>query len=379
MKTYKGVIFHASLPQGKYEGEIQLTSHSFKVTLPPEFGVHPFELTFQNVEISKGGASNTLIFFRDKAKSELVFYVHKNTQLLNDFKSVLPDSTLKIHVADLQVKEHQAKLTSAAILLLLLSPIILGFFFWKPILTLSARAIPWSWEKKMGDQIFDKFFTTSDYKKLEPDLNKLLAHLKPGLKEDYTKFSFHIMKSPELNAFALPGGHIVFTSELLSVAKSPEEILGVAAHEMAHVTRRHILRSMIGSIGLAGGVQLLLGDISGILALIAQQSEFLLRQGHSRENELEADNVGFEFLVAAKINPEGLQTFFKRLIDSQEKEDKLKKVKPILKWISTHPGTEERIKNIQEKIRKLGPSKKTNAINFPLKTFQKNLRKGVSL
>ena len=75
----------------------------------------------------------------------------------------------------------------------------------------------------------------------------------------------------------------------LKKANSAEEILGVAAHEIAHITQRHVLRNMIQALGVFSLFQLVLGDITGIIAVLSDQGSFLLMKGFSRSIEEDAD------------------------------------------------------------------------------------------
>src|SRR5690606_32430743 len=125
----------------------------------------------------------------------------------------------------------------------------------------------------------------------------------------------------------------------ISAAETPEEVAGVVAHEIAHVTEQHSMRQIISSTGLFLIIQAFLGDASGLLGALADNSYFLLNQKFSRDHEREADEKGMELLIAANIDPQGMISFFETL------EEEHADMPSALNMISTHPATKERIKD----------------------------------
>jgi predicted Zn-dependent protease len=215
-----------------------------------------------------------------------------------------------------------------------------------------AFRVPVEWEVNLGNSLLEqmkrqgKAVADPD---LEAKLKSVTTRLLPSVANSGFTFQFHILDDTNVNAFALPGGNVVVLSGLLNAAQRPEEIAGVLAHEMAHVTERHGFRKIIDTAGLYLLIQTLFGDASGILAVIANSSEFLLRQKHSRDFEREADDVGWRYLVQAKIDPRGMTDFFRTLLEHEKAGLTL----PGL--LSTHPTTEERIKHLDGKWEKMDP------------------------
>jgi predicted Zn-dependent protease len=184
-----------------------------------------------------------------------------------------------------------------------------------------------------------------------------------------------------LNAFAMPGGNVVIHSGLLMAADSPEEVAGVLGHEIAHVTQRHSIRSIISSAGLFLVLQTMVGDVTGIVGVLANNSAFLLDRKFSRDFEREADNHGWDYLLAANIKPEGMIVFFTKMqAEEKRMREKMKEATSIdvdpssLEILSTHPATDERMKNLQAKWDKL--EKKTGYRTFDLNytAFKDSLR-----
>ena len=149
------------------------------------------------------------------------------------------------------------------------------------------------------------------------------------------------MKSPEANAFAMPGGHIVVLTGLIEKSDKPEELLGVLAHEMAHVTQRHSLKQIISDLSGRILFSILASGMSDLVYTIGDQGRYLLAQKYSRAQEEEADEYGFDYLLQAGISPAGLIEFFEKL-----KEDDMLDGIEIANLLSTHPASEKRIENL---------------------------------
>ncbi len=174
-------------------------------------------------------------------------------------------------------------------------------------------------------------------------------------------FTFLIIDDPSINAFALPGGYIGVHTGLILASENESELAGVIAHEIAHVTQRHIARSIhdsqrAGIVSMAATIAaVLLGvaaDVSpdamqGVVA--ATQSAAIQRQiNFTRSNEHEADRVGTELLAAAGFDPYGMATFFEKL--SRRYGSSGEHVPALLR---THPVTTERIGEARSRARLL--------------------------
>ncbi|WP_297482718.1 M48 family metalloprotease [uncultured Photobacterium sp.] len=176
------------------------------------------------------------------------------------------------------------------------------------------------------------------------DLGHKLAVNADGVK---TPFDFFLIKNHEINAFALFGGNIGIHSGLFLHAKTESELASVIAHEIAHVTQRHLARSledqakknpatmaaMLGSLLLT-----IAAPEAGIAALHATTA--ISMQGmlnHTRSNEKEADRIGISTLAKAGFNPQAMPHFFERLAEQYRYTTKL----PAM--LLSHPLPESRI------------------------------------
>ena len=218
------------------------------------------------------------------------------------------------------------------------------------IVSLVVDRIPITWEENLGDQVFEQVKaegTILEGSEWEAALEQITARLLPVVSQSGYNFRFHIMQDTNVNAFAIPGGNVVILTGLLEAAKTPEEIAGVLAHELAHVTERHSMRQMVQSAGLWVVITAFFGDTSGMAAVLTEGSQFLLRQRFSRDFEREADDKGWDYLIAAQIDPRGLKRFFEMLKKVYESEGTA--MSSTLAFLQTHPATNERIEQLEQK------------------------------
>lgn len=145
-----------------------------------------------------------------------------------------------------------------------------------------------------------------------------------------------------VNAFALPSGVVVMTDEMAAFVQSDDEFLSVAAHELAHLERRHALRSVIQNAGVFAVLTLLTGDMTALGSAASALPVFLVESRYSRRFEEEADEMGARRLRAAGRPLTAAVTFMERLAERHPRQSETT-------FLSTHPGFTERI----EKLRKL--------------------------
>ncbi|NEP60810.1 MAG: M48 family metalloprotease, partial [Symploca sp. SIO2G7] len=125
-------------------------------------------------------------------------------------------------------------------------------------------------------------------------------------------FEFHLLDAPDtVNAFALPGGQIFITTGLLKALDTESQLAGVLGHEIGHVVARHgaerLAKQQLGAM-LVNAVGIATSDDGDgrQAAVIAQAVNQLITLNYSREDELESDRLGFEFMINANYNPQGI-------------------------------------------------------------------------
>jgi hypothetical protein len=171
--------------------------------------------------------------------------------------------------------------------------------------------------------------------------NKLMKEISTAAGFD-TPVRATVMNTPVPNAFALPGGKVYLFSGLLARANDPDEIAGVLAHELGHVSHRDNTRNMIYSGGTSFLIGLLFGDVTGSGALIFA-SRSLFTASYSREAEQNADDFSIEVMhrLGRPTKPMGDLIF--RVTGNQG--DKT------LSILANHPLTEDRLKHLSDENR----------------------------
>ena len=162
-------------------------------------------------------------------------------------------------------------------------------------------------------------------------------------------WTFFIVDSPEVNAFAVPGGYIYVNRGLIARTDRMDELAGVLGHEIGHVVERHSVEQMEKAqraelgVGLACVLTGVCGSqAAGTLINVAGTAVFAR---FSREAELEADDVGFDNVVRAGISPQGIATMFQKLL-----EERRTRPSAVEGWFATHPLEEDRLARIQARI-----------------------------
>lgn len=163
------------------------------------------------------------------------------------------------------------------------------------------------------------------------------------------QLSFHQSKALGANAFALPGGYIVITDDLVKLlADQPDAVVGVLAHELGHVHHRHGLDLMVRASLISALVGVVLGDASGFLATVPAT---LATQAYSRDAERAADTFAARLLHESGTSPSVMVAFFERIQQQEQQggedeEEGEGAVLPIA--ISSHPDHVERIRFFKE-------------------------------
>jgi predicted Zn-dependent protease len=200
-------------------------------------------------------------------------------------------------------------------------------------------------------------------------LGERIAREMPGTRHE---FEFFVMRDHTLNAFALPGGFVGVHTGLIAAAETESELASVIAHEIAHVTQRHIAR-MLGQqdqMGLpmlaALAAAVLLGrsrpDLAMGAAAAAQAGAVQATLAYSRDFEREADRVGLAALEEAGFDPRAMAAFFERLQRAMRVADD----GSMPGYLRTHPVTIERIADAQNKAAALPYRQHLDSVEFHL-------------
>jgi beta-barrel assembly-enhancing protease len=303
------------------------------------------EGSWSEVKLNLGGSDGRIIFLTFPKFSDYVFSTADHSWLKSDmfFNN---QQILELQKGVAKGKKWPYVLIGLGILVLVV--VVWALFFLKGILieTLSNQKNS-SWEKEMGDSYISQMKQSGDL--MESDsLNYYFEQFAGNLISEVEKtegvdFTFHFSKDTSINAFAMPGGHIVIQEGLVRNAKTAEEVLGVVGHEMAHVTKRHVVKGMLQKFGTYLLLQTVFGEMGQWSEVILNGGTEILSLSYSREMESEADEWGVKYLKSAGVNPQGLIAFFQTL-------NKHYGEKETLVLLSTHPPTKERINQLKKLV-----------------------------
>jgi Zn-dependent protease with chaperone function len=207
---------------------------------------------------------------------------------------------------------------------------------------IAASAVP----AAVTDRLSRQTLAVLDARYLKPselgaDRSAHLQNLFQGLvgrKNSPAHYRLEFRKSENVgaNAFALPSGLIVMTDELVGLAQNDRELIGVLAHEIAHVENRHGLRILFQNAGALLLVSALVGDVSSISAAGETLPTLLIESGYSRRFEKEADRAAGTYLIRMGWGTASLQNILTRIA-------KTAPIHPAFALFSSHPDLDERI------------------------------------
>ncbi|QYK54025.1 MAG: M48 family metalloprotease [Fimbriimonadaceae bacterium] len=161
------------------------------------------------------------------------------------------------------------------------------------------------------------------------------------------EYTFDVIDSKEINAFALPGGPIFFYTGLLDKMKTEDEVIGILGHELTHIRNQHWASQYADNMKRKVGILVVLTILqanSDILNATDMLDSILVGLPYSRKHETESDNVGYDMMTNAGYNPRGMIDVFKIIIA----ESKGSKPPEIL---NSHPDTEKRIQSLEQRIK----------------------------
>jgi Zn-dependent protease with chaperone function len=205
----------------------------------------------------------------------------------------------------------------------------------------SYRLAPVSWDQKIGEQAepgLSEFGKICASPQTVKDLKSLLPYLVPA--DSPYGYQIEVLNSNVENAFALPGGKVIFFSQTIHNAESYAELAGILAHEAGHVERRHGMQqiSQYMTIRLVLALAFGMTDDTTMLSFAADAGAILLLLKNSRGHERDADAYAAESLAQAGISSQAIRNFFTRIGD--EHQDGKSKIPD---FILTHPADEDRI------------------------------------
>ncbi|MGB4811456.1 MAG: M48 family metallopeptidase [Methylophilaceae bacterium] len=245
---------------------------------------------------------------------------------------------------------HYAETHKSAIAASFVGIILSAFILLKYGVPLTAKyaaiAIPASVEQDLGKQTMKSldneqygYFSTSELSIARQDEIKLALDSMCKKTANCPEYHLNFRKSPVIgaNAFALPGGEMVITDELIALSKSNDEIISVLAHELGHVKGRHALRQVLQGTVSGLIIVAVTGDVSSVASGLPA---LMMTMSYTRDLENEADDYSLQSLKTACIPTKSFATMLMRLEASMGGEDNSSKASEML---SSHPNTKSRV------------------------------------
>lgn len=234
--------------------------------------------------------------------------------------------------------------------------LIAGVYFW--LMPWIGEKVAMNFSREYEIELGESMYTaTMQAYKVDSGRTRIINEFykELGYSVDYP-INITVVNSPEVNAFAIPGGHIVVQDAILEGMKTPEELAALLGHEASHIAKRHSLRSLFRSLARQMFIMLILGNDSGILSYIANNADALKGLEYSRSLETEADNNGMALMARSGLDVEGMH----HLMEMLQKEANGNEPSA---FMSTHPIFKDRLTNIRDQMKK-----------YPAPTAERNTR-----
>ena len=344
---FPGGVFSKALAQGRAGAQLRIDPSG--VSAQTAKG-ESFSISFSEMTLELGGQKDAMVFCRHN-ENDLTFYTEHPQFTAALMRSAPPMTANELRT--LLAAQKKKRSTSRSFILGAVGILILAIFLVQqalgPLLEKGIKSIPYDVDQKIGELAIENMDLGGEELN-DPQLRKAMDTLFARLlnSTDDVKIDYTIIENSQANAFALPGGKVVVFSSLLRVADTPEQVAGVLAHEIAHVTERHGVERIAKSLGVVASIQLLLGDATGVLAIAKDLLTLATINSYSRDQEAEADEVGVLRLHEAKIDPSQLADFFQSLQEDSPKA--VPAIEESFNWMSTHPNPSDRIEAINNQL-----------------------------
>jgi len=297
-------------------------------------------VSIQSAEISdRLGNIPRRIFFPDGSKLETT-----DNDLVDEIQARYLGDTVSTWVHKLE-----SRWSTALMALVVTAGLVFAFVQYglPPIAARVADNVPLDIEVGLGEQglkLADQaFLEESELSQSRRDrLRKQFFQLLESIDSKY-QYQLHFRSGVGANAFALPGGFVVMTDELVELSQNDEQVLAVLAHEIGHVEEQHGLRILIQNSAATAIVATVTGDVSSVAGLAATIPAVMLKSRNSRVAEAEADQFAVDLLKRTDRQASSLADILQRLYDDFGGPDEAG-------YLDSHPGILERVEAIEQRM-----------------------------
>ena len=198
-------------------------------------------------------------------------------------------------------------------------------------------------EQVLGElflDVFEQSATEIQNPEVEEIIDRMVSEICKANQIDKERIKVHVIEKEEINAFALPDGHLIIYTGLILNSENQEELAGVICHEIAHIQLNHVMKKLVKEIGLSVLISISTGGTGA--EVTKQAAKTLSSSAFDRSLEKDADLKAIDYLANAKVNPKPFADFLYKL--SYDKNGGI----PNLTWLETHPDSKERAEYILE-------------------------------
>lgn len=224
-------------------------------------------------------------------------------------------------------------------------------------------------EEKLGDLFWNVFEKSGKEVKdiqVVNAIDSIITKICQANEIDRNKLKPHVLASDEINAFALPNGHLVINTALILESGHQDELAGVIAHELAHIQLNHVMKKLVKEIGLSVLISMTTG--SNGAETIKESARMLSSSAFDRKLEKDADIKAVEYLFNAHVNPVKFAEFLYKFAEGEQENLAL------LTWISTHPDSKSRAEYIIEQSKQREESYKSIITDGMWKRLQERVK-----
>lgn len=351
--TPNAICFGSDLPGQGIPCHVDTTSDGLVVSCVGEPTLPPVQtVAFGRLSLEAGGFDHDQLVVKwEQEGAGRTLYI-KDAAAIAAFRRAAPPELLD-HFDRAASSVRRARVTRRTVLLAvagLLVALGLGTWFGSDLLVnWAVGLIPVEWERQIGEAAMQDVLAQQEIVREGPVVEAVHAiteRLTGQIPNSPYPFTVTVVRSPIVNAFALPGGSIVVFTGLVKAAGSPEEVAGVLGHEINHVLHRHGMERIVKTLGVMAVAAILLGDQQGLIGLARQLGVEIITLKYGRDQETEADLTGLRLLQKAKVDPAGMIAFFERLAQSEKEQERVE-------LLSTHPMSAARAGRLKAELTNL--------------------------
>ena len=192
-------------------------------------------------------------------------------------------------------------------------------------------------EHELGDVLLDVILKTEKEignHQVTNAVDSIVSRICESNNIDKDQIKIHVIDKDDINAFAMPNGHLIVYSGLIANSDNQDELAGVLSHEIAHIQLNHVTKKLLSELGVSAVVTLTSGK--GSTVILKEALKKLSTLTYSRGLEKEADLKGVEYMVNAQMDPTALAHFLMKQASDENESAKY------LQWVSTHPDSRDR-------------------------------------